>query len=213
MKRLLFPALLSLLFVGCEPSPSQWEEPGHRAITRGEREAQIARQREANNALMERELANERRSERRAGPRGKSRADHAVARETSTSSGRGTFHRDYQGTLRDGSGRITGSSSSFGDSTTYRDGSGRITGMASKSPSGTTTYRDGSGRITGNASTFEGNTTFRDGSGRISGTASVSGDTTTYRDGNGRITGTAYKSPTGTITYRDANGRIVGTSN
>lgn len=171
------------------------------------------RQQEANNALMERELANEQRSERQAAQRGEYRADRSVARETSTSPGQGTFHRDYQGTLRDGSGRIAGSSSSFGDSTTYRDGSGRITGTASKSPAGTTTYRDGSGRITGNASTFEGRTTFRDGSGRISGTASVSGDTTTYRDGNGRITGTAYKSPAGTITYRDAEGRIVGTSN
>jgi YD repeat-containing protein len=57
--------------------------------------------------------------------------------------------------------------------TTIRDGSGRITGTVTTDSNGTKTYRDGSGRMTGTATTASnGTTTFRDASGRTTGTAS-----------------------------------------
>jgi hypothetical protein len=52
--------------------------------------------------------------------------------------------------VRDGSGRIAGTASTSGNSTTFRDGSGRIIGTSTVSGD-SITYRDGSGRITGTA--------------------------------------------------------------
>ena len=57
--------------------------------------------------------------------------------------------------------------------TTIRDASGRITGTVTTDSNGTKTFRDGSGRTTGTATTdSNGTTTFRDSSGRTTGTAS-----------------------------------------
>ena len=59
-----------------------------------------------------------------------------------------------QTTLRDASGRITGTVTTDANGTkTFRDGSGRTTGTANTDANGTTTFRDGSGRMTGTAST------------------------------------------------------------
>jgi YD repeat-containing protein len=57
-----------------------------------------------------------------------------------------------QTTIRDGSGRITGTVTTDSNGTkTFRDGSGRTTGTATRDSNGTTTFRDGSGRTTGTA--------------------------------------------------------------
>ena len=57
--------------------------------------------------------------------------------------------------------------------TTIRDASGRITGTVTTDSNGTKTFRDGAGRTTGTATTdSNGTTTFRDASGRTTGTAS-----------------------------------------
>jgi YD repeat-containing protein len=57
--------------------------------------------------------------------------------------------------------------------TTIRDASGRITGTVTTDSNGMKTFRDGSGRTTGTATTdSNGTTTFRDANGRTTGTAS-----------------------------------------
>jgi YD repeat-containing protein len=58
-----------------------------------------------------------------------------------------------QATIRDASGRITGTVSTDSNGTkTFRDGSGRTTGTATTDSNGTTTFRDASGRTTATAS-------------------------------------------------------------
>ena len=57
-----------------------------------------------------------------------------------------------QTTIRDASGRITGTVSTDSNGTkTFRDGSGRTTGTATRDSNGTTTFRDAGGRTTGTA--------------------------------------------------------------
>jgi YD repeat-containing protein len=59
-------------------------------------------------------------------------------------------------------------------STTIRDASGRITGTVTNDSNGTKTFRDGSGRTTGTATRdSNGTTTFRDAGGRTTGTATA----------------------------------------
>jgi len=57
-----------------------------------------------------------------------------------------------QTTIRDGSGRITGTVTTDSNGTkTFRDSSGRTTGTATRDSNGTTTFRDAGGRTTGTA--------------------------------------------------------------
>ncbi|HEY6993110.1 MAG TPA: hypothetical protein VH397_05310 [Xanthobacteraceae bacterium] len=49
-------------------------------------------------------------------------------------------------------GRLTGTASTSGSTTTYRDRMGRITGTAERRPDRSIQYRDSKGRLTGSAS-------------------------------------------------------------
>jgi hypothetical protein len=104
--------------------------------------------------------------------------------------------RETQGrlTLRDASGRTLGNSTTSGQTITLRDGSGRVSTTAKAGSNGTVTYRDASGRVIGTSKETNGKTVFRDGAGRVQATSSSQGRQTTFRDAQGRAVGTTRSS-------------------
>jgi YD repeat-containing protein len=60
---------------------------------------------------------------------------------------------DTNRTFYDASGRVTGTASTSGGTTTYRDAMGRTTGSATRLPDGRTEFRNSRGRVTGTSST------------------------------------------------------------
>ncbi len=71
-----------------------------------------------------------------------------------------------QSTFYDAHGRVSGTSSTYGDTTTYRDAQGRTSGTATTSGD-LTTFRDRMGRDAGSAVSSSNGTTYYDSMGRV----------------------------------------------
>ena len=86
--------------------------------------------------------------------------------------------------------QVLGTEARDGERATIRDPSGRMTGSAT-TQGGRTTFRDSGGRVVGTAAQNGNRTTFRDSSGRTTGSAVNQGNRTTCRDSSGRTTASA----------------------